>query len=89
MPTICRFRGITIRMFFDEHRHQGRPHFHAAYAETEAVFDASNQSRLAGELPPRVEQLVQRWARARRRELLENWDRARAEVTLQPIESLK
>lgn len=89
MPTICGFCGIAIRMFFDEALHQGRPHFHAVYAEAAAVFDASDQSRLAGELPPRIERLVQRWAKARRRELLENWERARAELELQPIEPLK
>jgi len=28
MPEICRFFGIIIRMFFDEH---DPPHFHAEY----------------------------------------------------------
>jgi hypothetical protein len=89
MPTICRCRGIQIRMFFGESLHQGRPHFHAVYAETAAVFDASDQSRVAGELPPGIERLVRGWARVRRRELLENWDRARAELDLRPIEPVK
>ncbi len=89
MPTICRFRGIAIWMYFGEAFHQRRPHFHAVYAEAAAVFDASDRSRLAGELPPRIERLVQRWAKARRRESLENWERARAELELQPIEPLK
>jgi hypothetical protein len=76
-------------MFFNEDVHQGRPHFHVVYADAAAVFDASDQSRLAGELPPRVERLVRRWAKARRQELLENWERARAEIDLQPIDPLK
>ena len=28
MPELCRFHGIIIRMFYDEHE---QPHFHAAY----------------------------------------------------------
>ena len=30
MPTISKFFGIVIRMYFDDH---GIPHFHAYYAE--------------------------------------------------------
>ena len=86
VPTISRFNGITIEMFFDERRHPGRPHFHASYAEAYAVFDASDQTLLGGELPPRIERLVRRWARRRRRELLENWERARAGLELRPID---
>ena len=33
MPTISRFFGIAIVMFFDDH---GFPHFHARHAEGEA-----------------------------------------------------
>jgi hypothetical protein len=35
MPEICRFFGIIIRMFFDEH---DPPHFHAEYQGSKAVF---------------------------------------------------
>jgi hypothetical protein len=76
-------------MFFSEGIHEFRPHFHAVYAEAAAVFDASDQSRLAGGLPPRIEGLVKRWAEAHRGELLENWDRARADRDLRPVAPLK
>jgi hypothetical protein len=33
MPTISRFFGITIAMYFDDH---GHPHFHARDADGEA-----------------------------------------------------
>ncbi len=36
MPEICRFFGIIIRMFFDEH---DPPHFHAEYQGYRGVFD--------------------------------------------------
>ncbi len=32
MPVICRFYGILIKMFFDDHN---PPHFHAEYGEYE------------------------------------------------------
>ncbi|MGD8717152.1 MAG: DUF4160 domain-containing protein [Desulfobacterales bacterium] len=34
MPEICRFYGIVIKMFFDDHN---PPHFHALYGEFEAL----------------------------------------------------
>jgi hypothetical protein len=36
MLEICRFFGIIIRMFFDEH---DPPHFHAEHQGSKAVFD--------------------------------------------------
>jgi hypothetical protein len=36
MPEISRFYGIVIKMFFDDHQ---PPHFHAEYAEFEALID--------------------------------------------------
>ena len=34
MPEICRFYGIVIRMYFDDHP---PPHSHAVYGDDEAV----------------------------------------------------
>ncbi len=39
MPSISRFCGITIRMFFNEDFHPGKPHFHAEYAGAKASFE--------------------------------------------------
>jgi len=36
MPIISRFYGIVIVMYFNDHN---PPHFHAKYAESEALFD--------------------------------------------------
>jgi hypothetical protein len=36
VPTISTFFGIVIQMFWNAH---GPPHFHALYAEHEAVID--------------------------------------------------
>jgi hypothetical protein len=39
MPTISRFFGISIAMFFDDH---GYPHFHARHAEGQAKVRIDN-----------------------------------------------
>jgi hypothetical protein len=36
MPEICRFFGIVIRMFFEEHN---PPHIHVEYQGNKAVLD--------------------------------------------------
>jgi len=36
MPEICRFYGIVIKMYFDDHY---PPHFHAQYAGQEVLID--------------------------------------------------
>lgn len=76
-------------MFFNEARHAGRPHFHAAYAGERASFDIVDLTRLDGELPPRVERLVRIWAQKNRAELLANWERGRRQEEFETIEPLK
>jgi len=49
MPTISRFFGIAIEMFWREHN---PPHFHATYAEDEAVFEIESLDIIRGQLPP-------------------------------------
>lgn len=89
MPTISRFRGITIWMYFSEAIHAGRPHFHAEYAGASASFEIVTQARLAGALPARIERLVRQWGRAHAEELMANWERARDGRQLEPIDPLK
>ncbi len=86
MPTISRFYGILIRMFFaDKHG----PHFHAVYGEYDALIAISNGRIIAGSLPRRAHRLVLEWWEVHRAELEENWERARRDQPLQPIEPLK
>ena len=40
MPEICRFYGIVIRMYWNEHR---PPQFHAEYGGREAVVSINRQ----------------------------------------------
>ena len=71
MPTISAFFGIVIQMFWREH---GPPHFHALYAEHEAVIDIRELRVTRGSLPRRALALVLEWAVEHRQELLEDWD---------------
>jgi hypothetical protein len=88
MPRISSFRGVTIRMFFNEDFHPGRPHFHAEYAGVEASFEIASLACLAGALPPRVDQMVKRWAGENEVALMANWERARNHQPLTPIDPL-
>jgi hypothetical protein len=50
VPTISRFYGITIRMYFADH---APPHFHAVYAGAEAVIAIATGEVLRGAFPER------------------------------------
>jgi Domain of unknown function (DUF4160) len=86
MPTISRFFGITIAMFFDDH---GFPHFHARHAEGEAKVRIDNLEVIDSNLGRRQLRFVLAWAELHQEELKENWRRARAGETLQKIEPLQ
>jgi hypothetical protein len=86
MPTISRFYGILIQMFFDD---KHGPHFHAFYGEYKASIEIATCKIAVGHLPPRAYRLVKEWATLHRAELEENWERARHEKKLREIEPLK
>lgn len=79
MPEISRFYGIVIKMFFDDHE---PPHFHAQYAEHEAVVSIETMALIGGTLPPRALGLVAEWAALHQEELREAWQRAK---NLEPV----
>ena len=86
MPTISRFYGILIQMYYDDHN---PPHFHAVYGDYKAVVSIADYGLLAGDLPPRALGLVTEWARQRKDQLLEDWQRARERQQLYPIDPLE
>jgi len=45
MPELCRFYGIIIRMFWEDHP---PPHFHASYGNNEALVDILTAEIIAG-----------------------------------------
>lgn len=71
MPEICRFLGIIISMYFDEHN---PPHFHVRYNEYRAVVAIRTLNLLDGRLPARVRGLIEEWAEQHQQELLTMWE---------------
>lgn len=71
MPTISIFYGVVIQMFWDDH---APPHFHAVYAEHEALIDIRTLEVIEGQLPRRAMTLVLEWAQEYRAELMEDWN---------------
>ena len=86
MPTICRFYGILIQMYFDDHN---PPHFHSIYGSYKAVIAIHDLAILEGDLPPKAVGLVMEWAKEHKGELLEEWDLAKAKQSLFQIEPLE
>ena len=86
MPTICVFYGIVIQMFWQDH---APPHFHALYAEHEALIDLRDLRVMRGSLPRRAMTLVLEWATEHRNELMEDWNLCSQLQTPKPIAPLK
>jgi Domain of unknown function (DUF4160) len=86
MPTISRFFGITVRMYYDDHV---PPHFHAYYGEDSEKISVDSLATLAGKLPRRAHALVVESAAAHRNELSENWKLCEAHQPLRVIEPLE
>ena len=86
MSTISIFYGIVIQMFWQEH---GPPHFHALYAEYEALVDIRKLEIIRGDLPKRAQALVLEWASEHQTELLEAWKLCAQRQTPKKIEPLK
>lgn len=74
MPELCRFYGIIIRLYFDDH---APPHFHASYGEDEAVVEIATLAVIHGYLPNRARGLVREWALLHQAELHEVWKKAK------------
>ncbi len=58
-------------MFWEDH---APPHFHALYAEYEALIDIKTFEVIRGNMPHRALGLVLEWASQHRAELLEDWE---------------
>lgn len=57
-------------MYWREH---APPHFHALYAEHEALIDIRTLELIGGNLPRRAMAMVREWAAEHRVELMEDW----------------
>lgn len=86
MPVLCRFGGIVITMYYNDHN---PPHFHARYGDYEAAVRIEGPMVLAGYLPRKQLRDVLHFAEERSSALKENWERAQqgeAPVAVAPLE---
>jgi len=85
VPRVSAFYGIVITMYFYDHQ---PPHFHAQYAEHNAVIAIDGTGVLVGELPGRALKLVAEWAALHRAELEADWERVSGGTVPEPIDPL-
>lgn len=87
MPSVCRFFGITIYIYYFDH---APPHFHAVYQDMVMEVGIDPVVVLAGSMPPAKTSAVIRWAKKRKAELLANWNLAQLQhgdpMPLNPIQ---
>lgn len=71
MSEICRFCGIIIAMFADDHN---PPHFHIRYGDYDAIITIK-QGIIKGNMPSKELKMVFYWMEEHKTELEENWKR--------------
>jgi len=86
VPRLSAFYGISIYMYFSDH---DPAHFHAIYAEHEALVRIDDGSYIAGTLPATASRLVEQWRTLHEVELTDNWTLAQEPASLSPIEPLR
>ena len=85
MPIICRFLGIVISMYWDDH---SPPHFHAKYGEYEITITILT-GVVEGTFPRRALRHVLEWYELHKDELMEDWELCRRSEMPNPIEPLE
>ncbi len=89
MPELSRFFGIIIRMYMGAGIQHNKPHFHAYYQETVAIYGIDPVELISGSLPLRQSRFVEAWAELHISELPYDWDRLQKGQAPIPIEPLK
>ncbi|MBC8603382.1 DUF4160 domain-containing protein [Parabacteroides acidifaciens] len=84
MPEICRFFGIIITMFVDDHN---PPHFHVRYGDYQAIITIE-KGIVKGEIPGSVLKNVFCWMDLHKDELMANWMRLQNGEEVQKINPL-
>ncbi len=86
MPEICRFYGIIIKMYFNDHP---PPHFHVSYGEHEELIEIETGEVLQGFLPKTAAYLVESWREQHVNDLEKSWTSAQKPEVLKKIAPLK
>ena len=73
MPTISRFYGITVRMYFFAAEHNP-PHIHVIYGDNAAEIAILTGNVIYGSLPGKALSMAREWIDLHRDELIEIWE---------------
>lgn len=71
MPTFYIIAGVKIVLYFADHN---PPHFHAIFAEYDALIAIETCEILEGDLPNTKRKKILDWAKEHKSELLEIWN---------------
>lgn len=71
MAELCRFCGIIIAMFADDHN---PPHFHIRYGDYDAIITIDS-GIVKGNMPSKELKMIFKWMDDHKSELMENWSR--------------
>jgi hypothetical protein len=85
MPTISRFLGIIISMYWSDH---APPHFHAKYGKYEMTVEIET-GVVEGKFPKRALRHVLEWYELHKDELIKDWDLCEQQEVPDPIEPLE
>lgn len=85
MLELCRFLGINIARFGDDHN---PPHFHVRYGDFEVIITIRD-GVVKGEMPRKVLRDVFTWMKLHQDELDMNWQRLQEGKYIIKIEPLK
>jgi hypothetical protein len=73
MPTISRFYGLSVKMYFKGNEHNP-PHIHVLYGEYMGALNIKTQEMLEGDLPAKALELAKEWVKKYEAELLDIWN---------------
>lgn len=88
MPLISQFYGILIYIYREVNSQHNLPHFHAKFAEYEAVYDLEG-NLLEGELPIKKAKMVVAWVAIHEDEIKAAWTAWNESNEVIKIEGLK
>ena len=71
MPTLARFAGFEIDMYFEDHN---PPHVHVVGRDFEMLVAVRDGAILVGAAPARVRRAALEWIAGNRAMLLAKWD---------------
>lgn len=87
MPELSRFKGIIIRMYYDDVAQHYKPHVHVFYGGEEAVV-ALDGEVLSGRLPTKQYRMLNGWLALHEKEVYTAWNNAVAKKPFDKIEPL-